>query len=1013
MSIELLVALPASGKTETCIHRIRTALSDHPLAEVWVVLPDRLQAAAFRQRLAFAGGSLGARVGTFGDLYQNLLNRAGNYLPIASAPLQHQLIQKSVEHAGTQGELEHFASIQTTPGFILALRDAFAELKRALVYPQKFLAYAQSGTQAQKELALLYARYQARLHELGWADPEGLSWLAVEALHGNPSLASPIRLLVVDGFDSFTGAQKEATRLLAKHVGDLLITFPGEIGSSRVAHRRFTKVIETLCRELSPDITSVAGPPRLLPDVLHIERHVFESVEQPRQVPSTLSLLEGRSPSDEAREALRWVKARVVRDHTPLTECAIFAPNLTVYRPLLRMAAAEFGIPIRFTQLDPLDQSPAIAALQNVLSLPVQNFRTRPLFNALRSPYFDFGLDAPTVDTLELVSRVARIVESQDQWEETWRRLTASQSEEYTALDEDFTLPGLPRESDARLLQTALNGFFTRFAPPTKMASQTEWIGWLENLLEDLRFYENARSEGDRLACEGLDEALRALVLSESVAGASPTGYATFVSDLQAALSGAVLPEPPLTVQPALLVGSIAEARGIRFQAVALLGLSEGIFPEVERADPFLDEELRGVLGLEQRLQREQASLFYQSVTRTDQHLLITRPYLAESGEDWEPSPYWKAIQSLFDERPVRRIRPDDSRPLAEAGSSQELLFWAVRRQALPRCYAEFESRWQAIRKARDIVKARRAKDAKSPYEGDAVAIVPDLNARYSEDKVWSPSRLESYGTCPHMFYISVALGLETVETPELGLDPSQVGSMLHRILEQAYRTSADPTDVEAVVAGLPQVAAQVFETAPGRYGFRPSPLWDVEQAQFLAAVEETIRALAQEGNGWTPFAYEQRFGLQGTPPLVIDLGGELLRVHGVIDRLDRNAQGEIRVIDYKAGSSHLAQGDLKDGRRLQLPIYALAARDALGLGTPIDGIYWQIFAAEAGSLKLAKFADGGERGIEAAIQIAKEHLRRIVSRIRAGSFPPGPPKGGCPAYCPAVQWCWHYEAGW
>ena len=171
--------------------------------------------------------------------------------------------------------------------------------------------------------------------------------------------------------------------------------------------------------------------------------------------------------------------------------------------------------------------------------------------------------------------------------------------------------------------------------------------------------------------------------------------------------------------------------------------------------------------------------------------------------------------------------------------------------------------------------------------------------------------------------------------------------------------------------------------------------------------------ALAEEGEGWIPSAYERTFGIKATPPLKIDIGEETLLLHGIIDRLDRNAQGDIRVVDYKTGSSHLAQGDLKDGRRLQLPLYALAARDALGLGEPVDGFYWKILAAEAGSLKLAKFKTEDTQGVKAAIQVAREHLLRIITGIRAADFPPVPPKGGCPSYCPAAQWCWRYEPSW
>jgi inactivated superfamily I helicase len=157
------------------------------------------------------------------------------------------------------------------------------------------------------------------------------------------------------------------------------------------------------------------------------------------------------------------------------------------------------------------------------------------------------------------------------------------------------------------------------------------------------------------------------LVLSESVAGERTVDYEQFLSDLQGALDGIGLPDVMIKGQPALLVGRITEARGLRFQAVVIMGLSEGVFPVVERSDPFLEEGMREALGLESRLQREQAGLFYQAITRADVHLLITRPYLSVDGENWEASPFWKAAQTLFDGSAIQRIKPDDREEIIES----------------------------------------------------------------------------------------------------------------------------------------------------------------------------------------------------------------------------------------------------------------------------------------------------------------------------------------------------------
>lgn len=1008
MTTRLITSPAAGGKTQYCIEEILSTARKMPLARIRVIVPDRLQAAYFRRRLSASGGSIGVYVGTFNDLYEHILEKAGKYIPVASNALLHRVIQDVVDSV----PLKHYAPLRNQPGFILALQDAFAELKRALTYPETFLDLSKDKAPAFQELAQLYATYQSSLIQLGWADYEGVSWLAAAALEDQPALMEgAMQLLVVDGFDSFIGTQRKVLKLLQGST-NVLATLPGSAQSARTAYRRFTRTLSILTQELSPQGSEIKTEPRLPEDLLHVESKLFEIGAPVRSEAARLFLHELRSPAEEAREALRWIKAAILRDRIPIQDCAVFAPNLDQYQPYLRSAAREFGIPVHFTHNRPLTGSPIIAALLHLLDLSAKNFSTRELFKVLRSPYFSSGLSLAEVDLLEKVSRLTRVVEGREQWEEAWLQLAPSADEQNPDLDDELALGDLPRGADARALQHGLNEFFVKITPPEGTRTQTDWTRWLEDLLADLRFHENAKNEEEESALEQFRDALRALVMSESLTAPRYVDYGQYFSDLQNTLAGSTLPEPN-PAQASVLIGSIREARGLRFQYVAVLGLSEGIFPAVERSDPFLPEALREELNLDSRLEREQASLFYQAVTRSDKQLLLTRPYLSDDGERWESSPYWDSVLVLFESNNVlRTIRPDDLRPLADAASSQELLFWAVRRKSLPPSYSNLIERWQQLQHAGQVIKARRLKRAVGPHEGMLTNLQGILGQRFSTDKVWSASRLESYSTCPHMFFVTNALELEPVAVPSLGLDSAQMGSILHKVMEEAYQTASDPANAESVLERLPIVAREIFSTAGQEYGFRPSELWELEQEQYLEQLEITIRELSIASEGWVPLAYEQTFGIQDSPPLRIKINDSTLQLRGVIDRIDKDDDGNLRVVDSKTGSSHLSREDLTTGRRLQLPLYALAAQDALGLGTPTEGIYWKILQAEAGSLKLSTYETEEGSGVNVAIETAKKHVERIVRGIRSGDFPPVPPKGGCPEYCPAAQWCWRYESG-
>lgn len=1014
MPVELILAPPAAGKTAACLQRIQSLRQSDPLAPMWVLVPDAQNAAYFRRRLARTGGGLGVNVGTFRALYTDLLEQNGQFTPVITPALEHRLVQGTVDAAFAAGELSHYAAIRTKPGFIAALQDIFSELRSAYVSPARFSDYTREAGPAVAELAGLYTRFVTQLEAIGWIDRDGQIWDAIDILEKDPAAAAHIRLLVVDGFSAFAGARLAFLKQLSSQVGELLITLPGQRDSTRPVHRRVQPVIDVLLHELTPQVTELTNPPYLPTESQYLEQHVLNPGEYPKIEASTPIFLAAQSQGEEAREALRWVKHLNKRHGVPLSACALFVSHLEAYRPHLRAAADEFGMRVHFSHPDPLASSPAVQSLLNLLEMPLGGYKTRAVFNALRSPYFDFGLTGQDIDHLELVSQKGRIVSGREQWAEAWVMLIAARRDSAESLDDERRERNPLLDVDLPALQNQFSRFWQVFDGITEHRSQTGWVAWLEATLANLGFYEQLSGERDLEAWQTLGETLGALVLSEQVLGEREVDYARFLSDLVGAVQGAQLDQPREARNNAVWVSGLHHAVASRFKAVALLGFSEGLFPVVEHPDPFLDEDTRADLGLDPQLGREQASTFYQAFTRAEQHLLLTRPYLADHGESWDPSPYWAAAVSLFTGGAVQKVSPNTARPQSEAASPEELLFWAVQQKTLRYPNDEqLESGWQDLRRVQTILSARRSKQPAGTYEGDAESLRPMLAEKFAPGHVWSASRLETYATCPHQFYVQNVLNLEPKKTPELGLDAAQIGTILHAILERVYQGADTTTDLESLLAILEDTATSVFADAPRKQGFRPSPLWAVEQAQFIEMLQKTIEALYLESQGWTPIRFEAKFGIHDTPALELDVGGEAVRLHGVIDRVDQDDSGRIRVIDYKTGGSHLAKGDLISGRRLQLPIYALAAQEALGLGTVVEGFYWQIRDAAASSLKLSKFATESLKGPQGAYTVALDHIQHNLAGIRSGQFPPVPPKGGCPSYCPAVQWCWRYQAGY
>ncbi|MBL0348125.1 hypothetical protein [Candidatus Villigracilis affinis] len=103
------------------------------------------------------------------------------------------------------------------------MQDVFAELKR-LDLPETFINSSKGTSLAQQELVQLYVAYQTKLRNMGWADFEGLSWLAAATGRVPKPDGKFNAILVVDGFYLHRNT-KRILQLLEKFT-NLLITPP-------------------------------------------------------------------------------------------------------------------------------------------------------------------------------------------------------------------------------------------------------------------------------------------------------------------------------------------------------------------------------------------------------------------------------------------------------------------------------------------------------------------------------------------------------------------------------------------------------------------------------------------------------------------------------------------------------------------------------------------------------------------------------------------------------------------
>ena len=368
-----------------------------------------------------------------------------------------------------------------------------------------------------------------------------------------------------------------------------------------------------------------------------------------------------------------------------------------------------------------------------------------------------------------------------------------------------------------------------------------------------------------------------------------------------------------------------------------LTGLNEGTVPEGGVSDQFMPEELRETLGIDSFNRKKARDSFLLTALlhsrEREGSLTVLLSRTSSRNDPLTPS-------SL-----LMRC------PEAELPHRVERLFQEISDVPAPLPYQRGNWHLQPAegwKTAEDI--GAMAPGYKNPWKERGLA--------------FSPSVLKRFLACPMRFWIREALHMNEEEflPDKEDMAVNELGTMLHDVLECFCREHAvlkDGMNAASFQDAITEILEQTFRK---QYG--PSPLMplllqkrSMEQRLSVYAVQH-LQALQE---GWSCIAFEHQVENW-------ILGGFPMKFR--IDRIDRHADGHIRVIDYKTGAAsscekkhldplgrpdalpllspalHPYTKRLKNGKLaharwkdLQLPVYVLWASETYG-GHPSAAYY-------------------------------------------------------------------------
>jgi hypothetical protein len=413
--------------------------------------------------------------------------------------------------------------------------------------------------------------------------------------------------------------------------------------------------------------------------------------------------------------------------------------------------------------------------------------------------------------------------------------------------------------------------------------------------------------------------------------------------------------------EPAVYIGTVDGAVGLRFAAVRVIGLAEGYLPPMPREDPVIPDAVRATLvkdgaspptGADRAIAALHA--FDAVVRDTTLRIALSAPRLdVERSQREAASVMLEAAAALG--RP-HAITGEASAVIPDGDAIRRDAFKPSRQAALEfrRRFPLGEAAWQDAvadgqagpparwRNAGSLdlerIAALQGAEAAGALDGILGAAVADFAVPgLTPERPISASALKDLLQCPHLFLLKHVLNFDEPAGPpslrEIG--QPEYGSLFHLLAQEFYRAHgsafcARQGTLEDWIARSDALVEATFSECLEQYPLVGGAVCDKERERLRADFHDLLKHDWNSGSSRF-VAVERSFGRP--VPVQIALGARSLYVRGQIDRIDV-ADDQILIRDLKTGRAHPRIGHASEPDPvldIQIAVYGLVARQLAG----------------------------------------------------------------------------------
>ncbi|MXZ47675.1 MAG: hypothetical protein F4Z13_00245 [Candidatus Dadabacteria bacterium] len=911
-------------------------------------------------------------VGVWG---KNLLtfNELSDFVNEASPNLKKKRISRTQTLSITRkaaesvsGNLEVFGEFSQNRDFLNATALIISKLKQSKIAARELVGSARTikARSLKKKLSdtgLVYEKYEALITERDFLDDADSVRVVSEELEreGLTPFFPSARKLVIFGFSDFTLCELDVIKGLSSAVPEtfFFVSDFGDLDEYRDCFLGRFSEASVACEEDSA-ITD--------------------------EIPATRTqseFNEFRDSHDEIEYVSRKIKKLIVDEGHKASDFKVLVRSSQKRGQSIAHIFEKNGVAVDLRNSGTLAGSVYGRLAGDILRLKSGNFHRNDLIGLLRNPLFSLYLGESEFS--QCCTNLVKEISSASVSSEDRKYRTISGISGWKRVLEHIVERDAQLSSVARDIDMALDSVSSKFGRRTFSAMTSD----LRKIFSELRVSENSallieRNQTTRECFDEFFSFLRELSFSYGEFDfrvPDPGEYLLFLDEF---MGERTVPykTPCDGDSERVSVTDFSAARGINPKFLFLVGLSDTSFPSALPADPVLKPREKAEINrvLKKRVFDEEG-LHYEK----EKHLFSTLGAAASEKVFFSCFRYDQKSRDVnrsdFLEEagisPQARRSESFSEP-GEIFSGEDALFHCFSPSGTSDVAPELV---EVIREhyGSDMVgylsDGISAERKRLELEGDYTDFEGVLRNAPPRPDTFSPTRLETYGTCPFMYFSKEVLKLGKVEDPEeQKASQLDLGSLAHEILKEFMET------VFAEGSGWPDASrvAEVYErlrrkheTRPGVFSHLPKNVAEIGKKRFFDCIlpnfiADEIQRIGKDEFIPRFFEKEVKFRIGNA------------EISGKVDRVDvhRDDEKKAAVVDYKIGG--VKGRKYFDFENLQIPLYLKALSEEGAV--PSRGSYLSIG-------KPGDSVSSRDPSLEEAASLAEYY----VENIKKGFFPP------------------------